>query len=519
LKPSLSRWSELSQKISWYLWLLLLVTIPVTSSPLIARFSGGETPVSPLSIYPLLGLLLLWFVPYLLRGGKLPAISWPLLAFFLLALLSTAIAITLPVLPFKGQTPITRGTRALLTLTIGIGFYLTASTLPSTERKVILSIRALYFGLFLMLIWSTVQAWLVLDGSDRVPLVVTQIHHLFSVRDPFPDRVTGMSFEPSWLGGQLMVLYLPLLFASVVQKRSVFTSKRSFFTIELAFFLWTIFILLLTKSRISFLALLMVVGAAFLFAGLRFSERIQAYIGKRSRLDARHLRKLIPMLTLIVLLGSIVAVAFGFGWMMGQVDERMQNLLSIPERITEIHYFFPNEEVHEAANRLAFAERTVYWTTAFRTFGEHPILGVGPGNSGFYFVSNLPAYGRSLTEIENVLNLQQFGFPNPKNFWVRILAENGIVGFLCFTIWLGLIGIASGFLWRKGNGSSRILGLAGLLGIITFIVEGFSLDSYALPHSWVLFGLVTAGIGWGFQLSSKSAMQEPDEDQHRSCFS
>ena len=486
----------------------------MTSSPLIARFSGGETPVSPLSIYPLLGLLLLWFVPYILRGGKLPAISWPLLAFFLFALLSAATAVTLPILPFKEQTLITRGTRALMTLTIGIGFYLSASTLPSTERKVIGSIRALYFGLFLMLIWSTVQAWLVLDGSDRVPLVVTQIHHLFSVRDPFPDRVTGMSFEPSWLGGQLTVLYLPLLFASVVQKRSVFTSKRSFLTIELALFSWTIFILLLTHSRISFLALLMVVGAVFIFAGLRFSERLQVWIGKRSRLDARLLRKLILLLTLIVMLGSIIAVALGFGWIMGEVDERMQNLLSIPARITEIHYFFPNEEVHEAANRLAFAERTVYWTTAFRTFGEHPIIGVGPGNAGFYFENNLPAYGRSLTEIQNVLNLQQYGFPNPKNFWVRLLAENGIIGFLCFTIWLIIIGIASGFLWRKGNGYSRLVGLAGLIGIITFFVEGFSLDTYALPHNWILFGLVTAGIVWGNQLSPKTDMQKQAEEQH-----
>ncbi len=502
MKSSLSRWSELSQKASWYLWLLLLVTIPVTSSPLIARFSGGETPVSPLSIYPLLGLLFLWFVPYLLRGGKLPAISWPLLAFFLFALLSAAIAVMLPILPFKGQTLITRGTRALLTLTIGIGFYLSASVLPSTESKVIWSIRALYIGLFLMLIWSTVQAWLVLDGSDRVPLVVTQTHHLFSVRDPFPDRVTGMSFEPSWLGGQLTVLYLPLLFASVVQKRSVFTSKRSFFSVEFALFSWTIFILLLTQSRISFLALLMVFGAIFLFAGLRVSEKMQVWIGKRSRLDDRILRKLMPLLTLIVLLASIVAIALGFAWMMSQVDERMQNLLSIPARITEIHYFFPNEEVYETANRLAFAERTVYWTTAFRTFGEHPILGVGPGNAGFYFESNLPAYGRSLTEIQNVLNLQQYGFPNPKNFWVRLLAENGILGFLCFTIWISLIGIASGFLWRKGSGYSRLVGLAGLIGIITFFVEGFSLDTYALPHNWILFGFATSGILWGNQLSS-----------------
>jgi O-antigen ligase len=116
----------------------------------------------------------------------------------------------------------------------------------------------------------------------------------------------------------------------------------------------------------------------------------------------------------------------------------------------------------------------------------------------------LPAYGRSLTEIQNVLNLQQYGFPNPKNLWIRLLAENGIVGFLCFTIWLGLIGIASGFLWRKGCAYSKLIGLAALVSIITFVVEGFSLDTYALPHNWILFGFVTALIARGKYLHTGS---------------
>lgn len=174
----------------------------------------------------------------------------------------------------------------------------------------------------------------------------------------------------------------------------------------------------------------------------------------------------------------------------------MQNLFPIRTRISEIHYYFPNEEVYELSNRLSFAERIIYWSTAFRTFSEHPLLGVGPGNAGFFFESNLPSYGRNLTEIQNVMNVHEFGFPNPKNLWVRILAENGILGFASFATWLCLLLGTSVVLWRRGGGYSQIIGLAGLISIITYFVEGFSLDTYALPQHWILLGFITAASVW-----------------------
>ncbi|HMK08197.1 MAG TPA: hypothetical protein VK449_04110, partial [Anaerolineales bacterium] len=198
-------------KATWALWIALLVTLPVTTFPLLSESSGGETPVAPLSLIPLLGLILVWYLPYLVRGGRLPSPVKPLLAFAAVSLIAAGAAAFLPILPYKGQVPAAREVRALVTIAIGVAYYLTASTLPDSEARRRSSVRAIYLGAALALAWASVQGWVVLRGADHVPLIITRIHHLFSVRDPIADRVTGMAYEPSWLGNQLMVLYTPLL--------------------------------------------------------------------------------------------------------------------------------------------------------------------------------------------------------------------------------------------------------------------------------------------------------------------
>ena len=87
---------------------------------------------------------------------------------------------------------------------------------------------------------------------------------------------------------------------------------------------------------------------------------------------------------------------------------------------------------------------------------------------GFFFEENLPAYGYQLTEIQDVLNLTEFGFPNPKILWIRLLSETGILGFSSYFSWYVLTGIGAILLWRKGNGIIRVIGLAGGLAAITF---------------------------------------------------
>ena len=51
---------------------------------------------------------------------------------------------------------------------------------------------------------------------------------------------------------------------------------------------------------------------------------------------------------------------------------------------------------------------------------------------------------------------------------------------------------ATSFLLRKENAvMAKVLGLAGLMVAMMQFFEGFSLDTFALPQMWIVFGFVT----------------------------
>ena len=488
------RRSGLHWGIVWGLWILLLVSVPVTSAPQVAAFLGENT-VNPLALIPLAGIALLWFIPYFVGEGRVPSISVPFLAFIALAILSGLAAAALPIYPLKGQDMISREVRAFVTIAISLGFYWSATVIPSTDRDLTASLRAIYLGGILMLTWSTVQAWVYLSGRPGVPLWLTNLHHVLSSRDPLANRVTGFAYEPSWLGDQLVIFYLPLWLGSVLRRFSVFTRARGILSVELMLLGWGMGILLLTRSRISLLSLLLVglviysVGA-WRAAGWLISKaagRIRAFQTERWRRGLRALFEAIALCVLVAAIGGGVLVA-------GKVDRRLRHLLTLPDLISEIRHYYPGVVGYEVANRLAFAERVIYWADGFRVFEQYPILGVGPGNAGFFFEQSLPDYGRGLTEIVSILRPLNPTFPNVKNLWVRLLAETGVGGFSAFVVWLGLLALAGWRVWRNGSPTRQVIGLAGLLALLAQVGEGFSLDSFALPQLWVILGLLTAAV-------------------------
>jgi O-antigen ligase len=184
------------------------------------------------------------------------------------------------------------------------------------------------------------------------------------------------------------------------------------------------------------------------------------------------------------------AALVGAAWAYSRVDPRMVRLFQTFDRLAEVRAHYPNEVAYEVANRVAFAERVAYWQAGMATFADHPLLGVGLGNAGFFIESNLPGYAYRLTEIKDLRSGAFAGLPNPKNLWVRLLAETGLVGFAAFLSWWVLTGATALVLWRRCDGLKRLLGLAGVLGLLAAVGEGFSLDTFALPHVWILAGLV-----------------------------
>jgi len=497
---------QLHERLGWLLWLALLVVVPWTSSRYVVRLIG-KTPVSPLALFPLVALAAVWLLPKLIAGNRIRAVAWPLLGLVFAALISVSIAQFFPLEPYKGQVPFARELRGLITLGIGVAFYLAAVMQTQDRARLKTSLRLLYLGAVLTLIWGTVQAYFVLDGKPGLPYWFTHWHRQFVIRQPFDDRVTGLAFEPSWFADQMVVLYLPLWFASVVRRVSVFSSKRGWLSVELGLGIWGIALFLLSFSRGGYLTFFVLVGALVVLAGWRLSgallRRLRRSSGGLFGWRAVAIRGAI----LSVALGMLLAVFVAVGVWISERDRRMKSLRTLPSQMTEIRQEHPGEFVYALADRLAFAERVVFWEAGYRPFELYPFTGIGLGNAGFLFPKVAPSYGYGLTEIRILLDPTNPNFPNPKNLWIRLLSETGLLGFSFYLIWLVMLFLGGLAISRVGTLTDRVLGLAGCLAVGALLLEGFSLDTFALPQMWIILGFLSSGIG-RMMADSASAISE-----------
>lgn len=187
-------------------------------------------------------------------------------------------------------------------------------------------------------------------------------------------------------------------------------------------------------------------------------------------------------LIIVGLLALYAVLLMAIIMLMGQFDTRFARLMSLED--IPLNFF-------ELAARVKFAERVVYWANGFQTFARYPFLGVGLGNTGFFFAQHLPAIANRLNEITYVLTYEYY-LPNVKSFWVRLLSETGLVGFSLFCTWFYVLWRGGKFLEVQAGSEYRLFGWMAFFVIVAFLAEGFSMDSFALPYLWVSLGLVTA---------------------------
>ena len=465
------------------LWAALLVTIPFTSHPWTASLVRWGT-VSPLAALPLIGLTLLWLPIHFLRVRSIPKLSIPLLIFVLLAVMGSLLAFFLPLYPAFGQTVPGRELRSLLTLGAGVAFYLVASTWPDSENRLQFSLRWLYVGAGLLLIYSTFQILTLPSADHPVPESLIRLHRLFTVRDPFRARVTGFAYEPSWLGNQLVILYIPIFLGCLITGYSAFARKGRWASIELVLLLWSLVVLFFTFARLAWISMALLALVLLIVGSSRVSEALARRFGRGSlkRSPSRLTSAVAGSVALAVLLGALVVVA-------SLLDERIAGLFEV--NLTG-SFSGRHPWPYQLANELKYAERLMYWVSGLRVFSMYPVLGVGLGNVGFLMASTVPAYGYYLPEIIRTIHLGRFGFPNAKSLWVRLLAETGIVGFAVFVSWLIVLAVAAARVVRNSKGVLRAVGLAALFALLAQITEGFSMDTFGLPHFWIILGLLTA---------------------------
>ena len=466
-------------------WALLLLLLPLTSLPLAARILGSQM-VSPASALVLLLLVMGWFLPYLLLRGVLSWQTRPLIGLALIALVSVLLALLQPAPAFRYISQFHTNIEALLTLAVGVCFYLVAATWARDRDDLSYSLRWLNWGGFLLVAWSLLQAvyWYQQNGY---PDWLVMIQGWLSSGKLFPDRIVGTTYEPSWLAHVLNLAYLPFWLASTLRGYTAHRFRLWKFSLENFLLVGGLISMVLSKSRVGMLAFLLMVALLGLFLNIRLIRWIESRLtgsSARSWLTSKagrvFLRASLPLA--LVLLYLFLAVGTGVG--LSRFDPRLKKLFDFAPLIQQGPLYY--------ANQLVFAERVVFWEAGWSIFNDHPLWGVGLGNAGYYFPQKLSAFSMGLTEVRRAM-YEWTSLPNIKSLWMRLLAETGIFGFAFFVSWLYALWHSARFL--RSDEANRLfytLGMAGAFTIVALLAEGFSVDTFALPYFWVSFGLVTA---------------------------
>jgi O-antigen ligase len=165
------------------------------------------------------------------------------------------------------------------------------------------------------------------------------------------------------------------------------------------------------------------------------------------------------------------------------------------------------DSVEEFIIENSAGARAAYTFGGMGAYEKSPVLGVGLGASGFYIYDNLPDWAMTtVPEIARQLSPENRLYPNPKNMYVRLLAETGLIGFFIFVAFLFSI-LGDALLALKSNSPlMRYLGIAGLFSWLAIAMYNVTQDSFATPNLWINFGIL-AGMT-AYALESKK--NQPD---------
>jgi hypothetical protein len=460
-------------KFSRFLWGAALFFLPVTSFRYFPGMGEG-TFVRPLAFYPIALLLPLLLIQWLRGKTTFPRAGalTPLVGFGLVVLLASSFGTWLDPLPLRGNEYIGRVVRAWATLIIGLSFFLSAVWMNRSEADLKFSIKWILAGFVMDVAWSGVQA-LAFYTPFLEKVTVTHWQLAFSMRELVKtNRVSGMAYEPAWLAGQIATVYLPWLFAALLTGIRV----TRFRWLEIILLGFAGLLVLATYSRGGLLTAGAATALTFILVGRAEIVSTWKWFVSKSWV----LRLGIAILVLSAALGSGLFLA-----QKGYIARLFES---------------DAESVEEFVVENSAGARSAYLVSALGVYEESPALGVGLGASGFYMYDHLPDWSLTVVpEIARQLSPENKLYPNPKNMYVRLLAETGLIGFVLFVAFqFSLLGDALIAL-RGASTVARYLGIAGLYSWIAIAIYNVTQDSFATPNLWINLGILAGVTALGIE--------------------
>ena len=458
------------EKLIRILWGAAVLTLPVTSFRWFP-FLGDGTFVRPLSLYPLALLIPLLFIQVWRGKMKLNWVSAliPLGALVLFIFAVTSFGVVTDPIPLRGQTYLGRAIRALATLLIGLAFFVSAVWMNKNEDDFRFTLRWLFAGLCLDLAWSGLQAITFYTGLLNKEMV-THWQLAFSMRELVrTNRISGFAYEPAWLAGQLATIYIPFLFASILTNFRITRFKW----LEPVLLALSLLVLLATYSRGGLLTTVAAAGLTFLFFGGDIMRSTWKWFvnGFRGR-----------TIDMLFRVGMIVAVVGVFAGALFFLNQK-----NFFRRLWQIDV----QSLSAYIVNINAGARGAYSVGALAAYREHPWTGVGLGASGFYIYQNLPDWSlTTVPEIAKQLSPDNHLYPNPKNLYVRLLAEAGFIGFFLFLAFqFHVLGDMLNLL-RLDEAWARFAAVAGVFAWLAVTFYNLTQDSLAIPNIWLISGVL-----------------------------
>ena len=446
-----------------------MFTLPVASFRYFP-FLGETTYVRPLALYPI-ALLLPLLALQLVRGRmSLPRAGAlvPLMAFVLFALTATGVGALFDPVPLRGQDYFGRAFRAWVTLIIGLSIFLSAVWMNRNEDDLRFTVKWILAGFVMTVLWSGIQAL-----SFYTPFLeketVTHWQLDFSMRELVKtNRVSGMAYEPAWLAGQIATIYLPWLFASLLTRIRVTRFKW----LEIVLLGIALLLLLATYSRGGLLTAVFALVFTFLIAGRRELRAAWTWFISGFQRGGSWLLR-------VGILGVALGALVGAGLFLGQKGYIARLFTSRADSLEEF-------VIQNSAGA-----RAAYTFGALGAYEESPLAGVGLGASGFYIYDHMPDWAMTtVPDIARQFSPENRLYPNPKNMYVRLLAETGLVGLFMFVAFLFSL-LGDSLLALKSNTPVlRYLGIAGLFSWLAIGMYNATQDSFATPNIWINLGIL-----------------------------
>ncbi len=480
------------ENLSRFLWGAALFTLPITSFRYFP-FLGESTYVRPLSLYPIALLLPLLFLQFMQEKTSFPRTGTliPLLAFVFIALIATSIGLLLDPLPMRGYEYFGRVLRAWVTLLIGLAFFVAAVWMNRSERDLRFSIQWLLAGFVMDILWSGVQA-LAFYTPLLEKVTVTHWQRAFSMRELVKtNRVSGMAYEPAWLAGQIATVYLPWLFAALLTRVRVTRFKW----LEPTLLGFAALLLLATFSRGGLLTAAGATALTFLFVGRAELRATWNWFTSGFRRGNNW-----PLRVGVVVL--FVGALIGSAMFLGQKGyiTRLFNTRA--------------DSVEDFIIENSAGARAAYTFGAMGAYEESPLTGVGLGASGFYIYSHLPDWAlTTVPEIARQLNPENRLYPNPKNMYVRLLSETGLIGLFVFIAFLfSVLGDALRAL-QFNTDMGHYLGIAAVFSWFAIALYNITQDSFATPNIWINFGILVGMLVFMMETPSNRTSEPSNQEQ------